>query len=108
MRTDAEGTALLLTASGGAETGGGWFYKSRESYTCYLLRISEDMSSISTEPASCPEGTARDPAEILGGGNEISFFSLDELDVRLHVDATDYESLPCQCSSGGDCDCPGG
>ncbi|MEV4667336.1 hypothetical protein [Microbacterium sp. LWO12-1.2] len=106
-KTD-EGTALTLTTKVDVTRGGGFFISSDEGRVCFVLLVSPDGSRIDTLPADC--GDAVGPAlgdEVRDDGESIEVY-LDELDLRRSVDGSDYRPLPCQCHSGGDCDCPGG
>lgn len=108
LSTSPEGTTLILATSGGASSGGGWFYQSRSAAVCFTLRFPVDEAAIHTEPSDCSDGQGhglKDLAEFERHGDPVP---LDDLDVRRTVTEADFPALPCQCSSGGDCDCPGG
>lgn len=103
-----EGTSLTLTTKVEVARGGGFFITSAEGRVCFQLLVAADGSRIDTLPADC--GDTVGPAlgdEVRDDGWSIEV-GLEELDLRLSVDSSDYRPLPCQCHSGGDCDCPGG
>ena len=104
---DADGTSLTLVASGAAEVGSGPFGASSSGVTCFQLQIAHDASRIETVGSECVDKDGRGLGD-LGIDPQPAVIPLQELDVRRSVDESDYEPLPCQCSSGGDCDCPGG
>ncbi|MCE4024785.1 hypothetical protein LXM50_02230 [Microbacterium sp. Au-Mic1] len=106
LRRDDSGTAMTLTTSAGGESGGGLFYAQVSLRTCWTLIVAPDGTRIDTEAADCDEGAAagRAPEPL----REATIVPLTDLEVRSHVDETDYPALPCQCSSGEVCDCPGG
>lgn len=107
LEQNADGTALTLTTSARYESGGGLFAESRGGFTCYTLRISPDASRIDTEPSDCTDGQGHGLPDLIDT-EENRVIPLHELDVQRTIDASDHQPLPCQCSSGGDCDCPGG
>lgn len=106
LRQDASGTALTLMTSASGETGGGLFYAQVSLRTCWTLVVAPDGSGIDTTSADCVGilVVGRLPEAMV----EASAVALDDLTVRRHVDATDYPAVPCQCSSGELCECPGG
>ena len=100
LEETGEGTALTLLAGGGAQTGGGWWYDQRTAAVCFTLTFAPDAKSISTSPATCPDPPRPERYD--------SVVPLEELNPRTVVTEEDHPPPVCQCSSGGDCDCPGG
>jgi hypothetical protein len=108
LSQDSDGTDLTFLRPTSVSTGGGWWYSTTEAVTCYTLVIAADASQISTVPSDCADADGVDRTTFLTGDENPNFIALEELDVRLTVDDSDYLPRPCQCSSGGTCDCPGG
>ncbi|MEZ3155516.1 hypothetical protein AB1K56_01175 [Microbacterium sp. BWR-S6Y] len=111
VTTSAEGTSLILATSGGSETGGGLFYDYRSAAVCFELRFPAGERRIDTLASDCTDGQGHglaDVAEVIDYTRHGEPRSIDGLDVRRTVTAEDYPTMPCQCSSGGTCDCPGG
>lgn len=106
LRQDASGTALTLTASAGGEAGGGLFFQQATLRTCWTLLVAPEGSRVDTASADCAERLAA--GRFPEGLAEAKIMPFDDLDVRHHVDESDYPAAPCQCSSGEPCDCPGG
>lgn len=75
---------------------------------CFTLVFPQNEATILTEPADCGDRGPTEPPALPGFDDATRAVPLDELDVRLRVTEEDYPVLPCQCASGGDCDCPGG
>ncbi|GEM_PF-1848744 len=107
LQQSDDGTALTLTTSARYESGGGFFAHTSDGFTCYTLLIAPDASRIDTEPSDCTDGNGHGLSDFVDI-SETRVVPVQELDVQRTVDASDHEPLPCQCSSGGDCDCPGG
>jgi len=106
LRQDAAGTAMTLTTSAGGESGGGLFYAQVSLRTCWTLVVDPNGSRIDTISADCDERPAT--GLLPEAPAAATVVPLDDLTVRRHVDATDYPAVPCQCSSGELCECPGG
>jgi hypothetical protein len=103
---DSTQVTLALTAS--SETGGGWWYSRRTAAVCFTLVFPHTELTILTQPADCGSTDPSEPPALPGFELATRAVPLDELDVRLTVTEDDYPVMPCQCASGGDCDCPGG
>lgn len=108
LTEDSDSTDLTFLRPTSLSTGGGFWYSTSEAITCYTLVIAGDASQISTVPSDCTDGAGVDRTGYLSDDDTPNFVPLEELDVRLTVDNSDYLPPPCQCSSGGTCDCPGG
>lgn len=100
LDTTADDATLTLLATGGVETGGGWWYEQRDAAVCFDLTFPRDHESIETTPAACPD------VPMLDGFDEV--VPLEDLSPRLVVTEEDHPAPVCQCHSGSDCDCPGG
>jgi hypothetical protein len=72
------------------------------------MRFPKTESTIYTDPSDCSDGQGHGLREIAEFDRHGDPISLDELDVRRVVTEADFQPLPCQCGSGGSCDCPGG
>lgn len=96
----ADDATLTLLATGGAQTGGGWWYEQRNAAVCFKLTFPRDEKTIETTPASCPDVTLLDRFD--------EVVRLEDLSPRLVVTEDDHPALTCQCHSGSDCECPGG
>lgn len=103
----AEGVTLTLATSAGVETGGGWFYSQRSGAVCFDLQLPATEAALHVEESDCTNAN--------GEGLELPIFQrhgapipLSDLTVRRTVTDADSKPLPCQCHSGGSCDCPGG
>lgn len=108
VSSSPDGSTLTLATSAGAESGGGFFYQSRSAAVCFALRFPVGERAIHTDTSDCTDGHGhglRDLADYARHGDPIP---LDDFDVRRTVTEVDFAPLPCQCSSGGSCDCPGG
>lgn len=111
LSASADGTSLILATSAGVETGGGLFYDQRSAAVCFELRFPAGERKIHTLASDCTDGAGHglaDVADVIDYARYGEPQSIDGLDVRRTVTAEDYPSLPCQCASGGTCDCPGG
>lgn len=105
----SDGLALTLTFADEVTRGGGWMEMSAEARVCFILAVSPDGSRVDTFPAACGEVVGIHLADHADPGfAPTPEVSLNDLDVRRTVTSADYHPLPCQCYSGGDCDCPGG
>lgn len=105
--TTAEGVTLTLATSAGVESGGGWFYSQRSGAVCFDLQFPASEAALHAEESDCTNAN--------GQGLELPIFTrhggpvpLGDLTVRRTVTAADFQPLPCQCHSGGSCECPGG
>ena len=96
----SDGPTLTLLGTGGAQTGGGWWYDQADAAVCFALSFPTDEKMILTSRAECPPGAPVDEYD--------SVVPLDDLNPRLVVTAADYPPSICQCYSGSVCDCPGG
>lgn len=111
LATSDDGTTLILATSAGVETGGGLFYDQRSAAVCFELRFPAGERKIHTLSSDCTDGAGHglaDVADVIDYSRYGEPEPIDGLDVRRTVTAEDYPSLPCQCASGGTCDCPGG
>lgn len=108
VSSSPEGTSLTLATSAGASSGGGWFYQSRSAAVCFTLHLPLDDAAIQTSASDCTDGRGHGLSDVADYARHGEPVSLDVLDVRRTVTEEDYRPLPCRCSSGGDCDCPGG
>lgn len=100
LTDSADGPALTLLGTGGAETGGGWWYHQANAAVCFTLSFPTDEKTILTSGAECPSTAPVDEYD--------SVVALEDLSPRLVVTAADYPPPICQCYSGSRCDCPGG
>lgn len=107
LEQNADGTTLTLVTSARYESGGGLFAESRGGFTCYTLRVAPDASWFDTKPSDCTDGQGHGLSDLFDV-TETEIVPLAYFDVQRTLDASDHEPLPCQCSSGGECDCPGG
>jgi len=103
-----EGAALTLATSADAHSGGGWFYQSRSAAVCFVLRFPVEERVVHADPSDCTDGRGHGLIDVADYARHGDPISLRELDVRRTVTEADFQPLPCQCSSGGRCDCPGG
>lgn len=103
---ESEATLTLLAV--GSASVPGWRSDSTvDGYTCYTLWANHNMPLV-TEAASCATPDGRNFVTLLNPTDEDPYItSVDELEVRREVDSLTYQQ-PCQCSSGGTCECPGG
>lgn len=108
LSEDSDSTDLTFIRSSSTTSGGSFWYSTSHAVTCYTLVIAADASQISTVPSDCTDADGIDRTAFLSDGDNPNLIALGDLDVRLHVDESDYRALACQCSSGGTCDCPGG
>lgn len=108
VATTPEGSTLTLATSAGTESGGGLFYSQRNAAVCFNLFFPSAEQAIHTSSSDCTDGNGHGLAD----GPEFERFgvpiSLDDMTLRLIVTSEDFPPLPCQCTSGGSCDCPGG
>lgn len=72
--------------------------------TCYTVHFPREREEMTLSGADCADESGRSLTTIFTGRPVIAF---DSLGAKTTVDESDYVT-PCQCSSGGDCDCPGG
>lgn len=103
IESDSE-VALTFATTSKVTTGGGLFTAEASGTTCYTLRLPRDQAVLTTSAADCADKLGTPLADLVA---DVSIVSFDTLNVRASVTAADY-FIPCQCSSGGDCDCPGG
>lgn len=104
------GTAVTFVAETTATAGGIAGDVRRTGYACYTLVFAANGSRIDTEPAECADEEGHGLPEATPGEADVSalVINVDDLELRRSVTGADHEPLPCQCSSGGTCDCPGG
>ncbi|MEI3849244.1 MULTISPECIES: hypothetical protein [unclassified Microbacterium] len=105
--TTAEGVTLTLATSASVEAGAGWFYSQRSGAVCFDLQFPAAEAALHVEESDCTNAN--------GQGLELQLLKqhgapipLGDLTVRRTVTDADFTPLPCQCHSGGSCDCPGG
>lgn len=108
LSSSPEETTLVLATSAGASSGGGWFYQSRTAAVCFTLRFPQAESAIHTDSSDCTDGRGNSLSDLPEAERYGEPIPLDGLDVRRTVTDADFKPLPCQCHSGGDCNCPGG
>lgn len=108
VSSSPEGASLTLATSAGASSGGGWFAQSRSAAVCFTLQFPVEDQSIHTDTSDCTDGQGHGLSDVTEYERHGDPISLDDLDVRRTVTEDDFQPLPCQCSSGGDCNCPGG
>lgn len=96
----ADSVTLTLVLYGGSETGGGHWYQQTQALTCVNFVFPEEVAEIRAENAAC--------VGVPDADNYDEIVPFGDLQVRETVTAADYPPPVCQCSSGGECDCPGG
>lgn len=101
--TDTE-VAVTLASTAEGTVGGGWFTEDVKGAACYTLHLPRTRDELTTSDSDCTDGSNGALSDVWPGMPLLSFGSLG---ARASVDASDYY-IPCQCSSGGECDCPGG
>lgn len=106
--TTSEGSTLTLATSGSTESGGGWFYSHKRAAVCFELFFPAEEAAIHTSSSDCTDGNGHGLADVPAFERHGAPVSIDELTLRRTVTDEDFQPLPCQCSSGGSCECPGG
>jgi hypothetical protein len=96
--------AVTFATTAEVTTGGGFFTDSASGTACYTFHLPRDRTELTTTGADCADAAGVSLGRLQP---EMRVVPLHALAVRERLTAEDY-FIPCQCSSGGDCDCPGG